>query len=358
MSVIDARRDAAEPKRVRSADAPVAPSAPEIPYERQPPGAVPRWWLRLIALLLLLNVVATTSISWGPVVVESARRALAERRAAAAKAQSDAAAAAAEAAAARQKKALQARAAAYAVPDGQALYTEDPAEAERLLSDLPAYAVVPASNPTTLSGLQVPHPAVEWVGPPELERLLGSLMLPRRGATVFLHERRTPSGRRVIVWCAVEAERHVHAVQYGDERQVTVDVERRLVTRLVHPLPEERNAWQHVLSVHQPAERKLNMRFDAGGKSADHGRGVVTQQSPVMRFVAGRADPQDATHFEVHYTIDGRPGTIDGWVREDGRLRIEPRQGVKTVQKFDTDGLETWDPHARTAAPTTRPASE
>ena len=150
----------------------------------------------------------------------------------------------------------------------------------------------------------------------------------------------------MIVSAALETERDVSSVQYGDERQVTIGVDRRLVTRLVHPLPAERNAWQHILSVHQPAERRLNVRFDASGKSGDPGHGVVTQRSPVMRFVAGRADPKDATHFEVDYTIDGRPGTVDGWVREDGRLRIEPREGVTTVQQFGVEGVETWDPHA------------
>lgn len=357
MSIVETRREAVEPKRVGGVDAPVVPSTPEIAYERQPPGAVPRWWLRLIALLLLLNVVATTSISWGPAVVESARRALAERRAASAKAQADAAAAAAEAATARRREALQAQAAAYVVPAGQVVYTEDPREAKRLLTDEAGYAVV-AANHNSAPGLRIPHPAVRWEGPAELEQLVGSLDLPRHGATAFLHERRTPSGRRVIVWAAVETGRDVSSVQSGDTRHVTVGADRRLVTWLVHAQPSPRDAWRHVLSVHQPDERKLKLSFDPGPKPGDMPPGVVTQRSPVMRVLAGRADPKDATHFELEYTIDGRPGTIDGWVREDGRLRIEPRQGVKTVQKFDSDGVETWDPHATAPERTLSPKPE
>ena len=99
----------------------------------------------------------------------------------------------------------------------------------------------------------------------------------------------------------------------------------------------------------------LRLRLNPDRSAPDANEGVVVQRPEVMRFLSGRPDPKDPSHLEIDYTLDGRPGTIDVWVRDDGRARVEPRAGVKTVQSFDaSSGAEVWDPHA--APPGVRPA--
>lgn len=354
--------DVREP--VEQADKPAAGTAEiavdkvpiAVTYERQASAAVPRRWLFLIALLLFLNVVATTSISWGPTVVQSAKQALAERRAAAAQAQADAASAAAKAAALRQRQALHQQGAAYRVPAGQVVYTEDLTEADRLLKSVPHYSAVESTisvSPTP----HMPHPPVYWGGPPDLHRITRLLAAgsPTRVGTVFLHGRRTGSGRSLLVWVYVKADRKVSTLESGYGYRVTVT--RHLVTDLIEQAGTQAGRgrlWSHTLTVSQPPLHQFRVKLPGRNSAANADKGLVVQKGDVLRLLGGRADPRDARHFEIDYTLDGRPGTIDGWVTDDGRVRIEPRDGRKTVERFDArEGSETWDPHA--AAPPTGP---
>ena len=46
-----------------------------------------------------------------------------------------------------------------------------------------------------------------------------------------------------------------------------------------------------------------------------------------MRFYAGQADPADPSHFTICYAIGGHPGTLDGWLQADDKVRIQIRDG-------------------------------
>jgi len=46
---------------------------------------------------------------------------------------------------------------------------------------------------------------------------------------------------------------------------------------------------------------------------------------------SGRPDPDDATHFTVQYTIGKTSGTIDGWLKDDDRVLLEPRVKLFTA---------------------------
>jgi hypothetical protein len=41
---------------------------------------------------------------------------------------------------------------------------------------------------------------------------------------------------------------------------------------------------------------------------------------------AGQSDPNNASHFTISYSADARPGLIDGWLENDGTIRLELRQ--------------------------------
>jgi hypothetical protein len=75
--------------------------------------------------------------------------------------------------------------------------------------------------------------------------------------------------------------------------------------------------------------------------------------SQVFRVFAGQPDPRNASHFTIGYEVDGKPGTIDGWLLKDLTVVLEPREG-RIVQQ-DVNGLRReWDPYAD--PPTTRPS--
>ena len=57
-----------------------------------------------------------------------------------------------------------------------------------------------------------------------------------------------------------------------------------------------------------------------------------------LRVYAGQPDAADASHFTIAYEIDGRPGVIDGWLRDQG-LELRPREGALV---YDARYGEAW----------------
>jgi hypothetical protein len=41
----------------------------------------------------------------------------------------------------------------------------------------------------------------------------------------------------------------------------------------------------------------------------------------------GQPDPADISHFTIAYTVDGVPGTLDGWLLDSGVVKLEVRDG-------------------------------
>ena len=44
-----------------------------------------------------------------------------------------------------------------------------------------------------------------------------------------------------------------------------------------------------------------------------------------IRFFAGQIDPKDDSHFMIDYDVDGEPGTLDGYLRDEqgGEVTVE-----------------------------------
>lgn len=345
-------------------DAPATPPRPvlsppggDLPYEHAAaPWYAQRRAYRLIVLLLALNVVALTSITWGPITVRAWQEARAARRAEAA--QAEAAAQQARAAAAKalaDQQALAARQAqvrqclAFAAPAGQVVYTEDPAEAAAMLLDGRASmsAIVSMRD---RPAVRLPHPPVRWDGPDELRAALYETHAGP-GGLLFMHERRTPSGRPRLVWSWVVATRELSDYSsYDGDRFVVV-----LPTRAVHTHvidPEEASPrqppplWRHELSVVQPQSRRTRVLAAAPDGTVPVGGARVVDPGDCIRLLAGQPDPADASRFTIPYTFDGKPGAIEFRLQDDDRLRVELDRGAKTVTQFDRSrGAESWDPN-------------
>ena len=110
--------------------------------------------------------------------------------------------------------------------------------------------------------------------------------------TLFLHERQFPDGRRCLVG---------------------VDL-----TELRHGEPL---IAQFIARVHEPAStfgvpKRLSDAFATLQLDARDG---------VVKIRGGQIDPADATHFTINYTVSDRAGVIDGWMLNDGSVKLEER---------------------------------
>jgi hypothetical protein len=318
------------------------PAGPSLAYEVEQPWYGQRRAFRIIVLLLLLNIIAVTSITWGPITVKAWQDHRAAAKAAEAKEKSDAAQAArAQAAVATRTTALNA-ALAFQLPPGQVVYTEDPAEASRLLfAPGGGYSAVPQS--LTWQNVSPPPPPVIASSTPELSAaLLAYIPQPLEGSA-FLHERRTPAGTSRLVWV------HVRAARQGSQRgsigQLWMERELRAFVLKAAVPPGGGNVsqlWDGQVRIEQAESRRTEIPI------ADRGDGrpaPPAKAGEVFRLLTGRPDPNDATRLLIDYTLDGKPGTIAMTLQNDDRLRFDPDRGTTTVERFDSrSGRVVWKP--------------
>lgn len=117
---------------------------------------------------------------------------------------------------------------------------------------------------------------------------------------VFLHRRRSPAGHERIV--AVRCVPHY--------------LTSASVIQAFHPFTvTPAAAWP---LGGRPTLREG--RFD-GGYPVD---GAV-------RVFGGQPDSADPSHFTIAYTVNDRPGVIDGWLRDDGTVDLQVREGSADV---------------------------
>ncbi|HZN64242.1 MAG TPA: hypothetical protein VFB66_03005 [Tepidisphaeraceae bacterium] len=348
---------------------PGPPNEPEgtrvdVAYAQPAPWYAQRRAFRVIVLLLILNIVATTSITWGPPLMQMTRDALAARRAAAQQAQALAADMQAAAAARARQKAEQdawlaayRKAAAVIVPADQLVYTEDPAEADRLVREGGAYAAVPqGGQEDDPSAPRLPAPPARWKGSAAFAEAAAALNLGAQGIPVFVGERKTRAGQTYLLWVTLEAERtFTHHTDAGRPYALG-QTSRSLKARVIQPhagedvgqlfgaSPSNEGAttvFEHVLEFPQPPDRLLRAEpgapADGGGKT------------DVIRVFAGKADLNHPGHFVVYLELNGRRTAVDYWLETEQHLRVVPRAGAINRGEHGERTVEGWDPFADTA---------
>jgi hypothetical protein len=112
------------------------------------------------------------------------------------------------------------------------------------------------------------------------------------GDCVFLHSRRKPTG--------------------GEVRLVVVDIVKindatQLNATSIKPATLVSNARSVAVKFHAMPPGPSYPRFD------------------YPRLYAGQVDPADDSHFTIKYEYSDRSGTIDGWLRDDDSVVLEPR---------------------------------
>ena len=164
----------------------------------------------------------------------------------------------------------------YAPPPTQVVYENDPAKAQRL-----------TTQPYDSSQGVYLYLAPEWA------MLYGLLSPPGRlpAATLFLHERRSPSGKRWLV-----------AVHTGAGDSFDVDLVERAAL---------------------PSRPKLVLS-----------RGTKHHFPPrtVSRYYAGQPDPIHESHFTIAFdTPDGETHILDGWIKDNQTVVLEERSPPPTT---------------------------
>lgn len=184
---------------------------------------------------------------------------------------------------------------------------------------------------------------------------------PAEPPLLFLHERTTPGGQRLLVEVSLEP-----GYEIGSNHETTdegtfeiygMKKRRRLAARAwtVPPAPaqpEEVHSWAVLLAlpdleVPELARVRLAAQSDPAGAAT---RPAAINYGNKLRVFAGQPDAADASRFTIAYQLDGKPGTIDGQVRDE-EIVLRPREGApanaETVQAINNNhgqiADEVWE---------------
>ena len=176
---------------------------------------------------------------------------------------------------------------AYTAPPTQVAYEEDPALAKLLLTS-PDYIRVCNNSHF------VAHQPRPW-----RDRFTGI----SGDGLAFSHERTAPAGahRLVVVQLWLAGSMPVPPRQF---RQILLLNEYVILPGSFGPAPE--------------LAQKASLQIEELSALAPSDR---------LRFYAGQPDPTDSSHFTIGYAVNGQPGTIDGWLGDDERVKLVVRDG-------------------------------
>ena len=345
------RDGAGDPAQEPTAAAPApAPARPAVEYERDGPGGrVSVRGFRLLIGLTLVNTVLLASSVLGPQLFPFVRgqwQQLQVKRAAEK---------------ARQAQlALKRQCLNHTLPDGTVVYEEDPQRGITLAEEGGGTYVALGNQGRIRPPGWVPPTALK---PPPyytalLDAMYGARVVGAEDPVLFLHERKTPAGVRYLVCVRINSDSAFDVRRPGEvaqtEEVVYVQEKRRVLSASAWPAdkePKEAAKGRH--------HRLLRLAFPDSNR---HHAARVRQGAPAagdeasidygnrLRFFAGTPDPTDPTRFIVPFDVDGRRGTIEGQLKNDGvDLRSTAARWV-----YNSDG-EGWD---LTAGPATKPAAE
>jgi hypothetical protein len=178
----------------------------------------------------------------------------------------------------------------YHVPTSDQVAYEERPDGARLLVDREQYHTSPAGAAYYFDP--------DWAA-------FNALLAPpgiAPNATLFLHQRQTPDGRNRLISVELLAVRSI-----GTAR--TLDFSVRVIEPGYLSAPKDLSA----------------------GAGLVLGRVIVLSHSD-LRLFAGRSDPDNPSHFTIEYQEDGSlHRTIDGWLRDDDTVALEPRDAPSTL---------------------------
>ena len=323
---------------------PTAP-APSLSYDRAGAGTVSVRGFRLLVALTLVNTVLLASMVLGPQLFPFARQQV--------QAWKDARA---------EKRRIAAEIAAQTLcrnhsdPATRVVYEEDPEGAVKLLNaDPKAYEPAQQGRPDAPPGWVAPVHAA----PPDhygqyVQAVAGRAISNRYNTLLFLHERTSSGGEKRLVAVRLSASSRFFQRSEQDAELAEVLAFRQEKARMLiadcWPVGAGATSAGGRARV-QSIQLRLSLPDEATRVVARVKPGAPLESLPAieygnrLRVYAGQADPNDPSHFTIAYDLDGRAGTIDGWLRDEGPappaggrvgLLPEPGRGVEV----SNDGTE------------------
>jgi hypothetical protein len=353
------------------ADTPT-PATPALQYDTRP-SPITRRQMNFFLLLLFINTLLFAGFVCLPSASPWLKQTWADFQAR--RQQKKQAAAAAANLAAAFKDCL-----AYTMSPDKVVYAEAPADVSKLLaSDGRANTLATVPEMITpegggIDGAQVRRLFVNltWQPPamtqttPALSALFNALpaenrgFIPAGGATVFLHEMKTPSGQRRLVCVNLHVEQVVIYSRPDDRRSGVGRSGSGGATR--YELQTRRALRATVIDPQNPAAAAVTVlllddsrEIPPPAPQSDSAEAPVKRTirpGPQWKIFAAQPDPNDSTHFTIRYELDGKPAVIDGRLNDGDRLILTPPTGKLITWN---NGYEyTWDINA---TPATQPAT-
>lgn len=178
---------------------------------------------------------------------------------------------------------------AYTAPADRVVYTDDPAEAERLLS-------APDTMYYQDTGYGLRSNESKFVA--ARYRSLRAREYPfYLSEVVFVHERYPEKSDEPLIASMT--------VTASFDSRVSLAREIGFYAETIKPRVFSRQSWEGSRSV-----LKLNL-----------------SPADVLRIFAGQPDANDRSRFTIRYELNGEPGTIDGQLIAEGNVRLSVRDG-------------------------------
>jgi hypothetical protein len=178
----------------------------------------------------------------------------------------------------------QSRCLGYTAPASEVVYDNDPSETKRLLTLPGGYL----QDPRDGAAYRLP---IEWI-----QFYLAAGFGPQSSGTVFLHERTSPNGERVLLALDLVFN------PFSQDRVMSMG------ERVITP----------GTALRSPRQLPSALRGD--------GAQITIGVGKRLRVFAGQPDPNNASHFTIDYELDGARITLDGWLQDAQTVKIEIRE--------------------------------
>jgi len=159
----------------------------------------------------------------------------------------------------------------------------------------------------------------------------------RDGNAVFLHQMTTPGGIKRLVWISIEPTGNLIRQSGPEDEGASPEYSFALGRRFKVTVMDENADFPVVTTAIFYSSTTDQTRLISKSES----KGELKNLSGHWRVYAGQADPANPSHLTFAYDIDGRPGTIDGWLKDGDRLMLEPRAG--RLVRWNSGEEYVWD---------------
>jgi hypothetical protein len=231
----------------------------------------------------------------------------------------------------------------HAYPADLVIYEERPAEARRLVADVPGYSPVAwGGNPGFFSYSDWVPPALLDHNPLSWSKFApayteGGMLCDVSLPVLFMGERKTPGGRSRLVVVQCDMRQTAQTTDDPAGGKITHVSATRWIGASVFEPPAP-NGGDSVVMAHYGASFALHLLTPPSVAHMTRGQWQLERRG-TLTLRAGQRDPDDSTHFTVPFRVDQTESVIDGWLGDEGLL-IKPRIGHAAVT---AEGARAWE---------------